>query len=254
MIDLGHSVHRFATIASTMNELDRLARAGAPEGTAVIADVQEHGRGRAGRIWRTPPGTALLCSVLLRPNLSAREISSLPLVVGIAIAEAIEQASGLMCGLKWPNDVFIGERKACGILAQSRSRGEFIEFVNLGFGVNVNSQASELPETATSLAMEAGRRFDLVDFERIVFKSLTARYAGFLAAGGRPSLDAWAQRAMFLGETVEIRQEQRSVTGRFVGIDPDGSLQLENENARINVSIGELTRGPQPLGRAATRN
>jgi BirA family biotin operon repressor/biotin-[acetyl-CoA-carboxylase] ligase len=251
---LGHPVHRFPVIPSTMDELDRLARSGAPEGTAVITDLQEQGRGRAGRTWQTMPGTALLCSVLLRPNLSAREISSLPLVAGVAIAEAIEQISGLSCSLKWPNDVFIHGKKVCGILLQARTLGQQAEFVNLGFGINVNSQCSELPDTATGLAIETGRRFDIAALESAVFARLSARYATFLAASGRPSLDGWLDRAMFMGDEVTIEQHQRAITGRLVGVARDGSLRLRTDAGEISVAIGEMTRGPRATAGAATRN
>jgi BirA family biotin operon repressor/biotin-[acetyl-CoA-carboxylase] ligase len=238
-------MYRFAAVSSTMDEIDRLARTGAPEGTAVIAGVQESGKGRAGRSWQTEPGTALLCSILLRPELRARDISSLPLVSGVAIAEAIEHVAGLSTKLKWPNDVYVNGKKACGILAQSRSRGEQVEFVNLGFGINVNAPTTALPETATSLASEAGRDFALGEVERAVFAHLTSGYNAFLAAGGRPSLDPWLKRALFLGEEVEIQQERGVIAGRLTGVELDGSLRLETRQGEIRVAIGELTRGPR---------
>lgn len=252
MIELGSPVYRFASVSSTMDEIDRVARAGAPEGTAVIAEVQEQGRGRSGRSWKTAPGTAFMCSVLLRPELTAREISSLPLIAGVAVAEAIEQVSGLECRLKWPNDIFINGKKGCGILAQSRSRGAQIEFVNLGIGINVNSMADELPESGTSLALETGERFDLADVEQAVFSCLSARYGEFLEANGRPSLDSWLKRAVFLNEQVVIQQENGAITGRFIGIELDGSLRLDTETREIGVAIGELTRGPRPITGAET--
>jgi len=245
MIRLGHPIHRFATISSTMDELDRLARAGAPEGAAVVAEQQEQGRGRAGRIWQTAPGTAFLCSVLLRPELGTRQISSLSLVAGVAIAEAIEDVSDLSCRLKWPNDVLINGKKVCGILAQSRSIGAHVDFINLGFGVNVNSGLAELPDSATSIAIEAGRQFDLAGFERLAFARLSQRYAEWREAGGRPSLDSWLRRALFLGESVEIQQEQGVITGQLIGVDAGGALRLETERGEISVAIGELTRGPR---------
>lgn len=254
MIRLGHPIQRFAAISSTMDALDRLARNGASEGTAVVSDLQEQGRGRSGRSWQAAPGTALLCSVLLRPELETSQISSFPLVAGVAIAEAIEEVAGLGCQLKWPNDVFLNGKKVCGILIQSRSRGKQVEFVNLGFGINVNSRSSELPETATSLAIEAERGFDLAGFEQVVFARLSTHYAQWLAAGGRPSLEPWLRRALFLGEEITIQQEGRLVTGRLIGINADGSLKLETKNGEVSVAIGELTRGPRTLAATESRD
>ncbi|MGH2551675.1 MAG: biotin--[acetyl-CoA-carboxylase] ligase [Thermomicrobiales bacterium] len=245
MIQLGSPIYRFDSVLSTMDELDRLARNGAPEGAAVIAAVQEQGRGRAGRAWVTVPGSAFLCSVLLRPDLVAREISSLPLIAGLAIAEAIELIGGVACKLKWPNDILVNEKKICGVLMQSRSVGERVEFANLGFGVNLNSTIVEIPPTATSLQIETGLQIDFATFEQAVFSRLSARYAEFLEAGGKPSLQGWVDRALFLGESVEIGQPQGVLRGRFIGVSPDGALRLETELGVKDVAIGELTRGPR---------
>ncbi|CAN5573210.1 hypothetical protein BH09CHL1_BH09CHL1_36020 [soil metagenome] len=245
MIELGSPIHRFDTVSSTMDELDLLARSGAPEGTAVIAALQEQGRGRAGRPWITSPGSAFLCSVLLRPALRVREISSLPLIAGLGIAEAIEHLSGLACQLKWPNDILVNGKKICGVLAQSRSVGEQVEFVNLGFGVNLNSTTVEVPPTATSLQIETGRLINFAAFERAIFSRLGARYTDFLSAGGRPSLGDWIDRAMFLNEFVDVEQPGGVLRGRFVGVSLDGALQLETNSGVENVAIGELTRGPR---------
>ena len=108
---LGSPVTRYTSVESTMDEISRLAAEGAPEGVAVIADVQRVGRGRAGRRWETPPGSAFLCSVLLRPSLDVHLLSLLPIDAGLAIAEAIESIASVRCQLKWPNDVLIGEAK-----------------------------------------------------------------------------------------------------------------------------------------------
>jgi BirA family biotin operon repressor/biotin-[acetyl-CoA-carboxylase] ligase len=245
VIQLGFPIHRFDTVASTMDELDRLARDGAPEGAAVIASLQEQGRGRAGRPWVASAGSAFLCSVLLRPSLLARNISSLPLIAGLGIAEAIEDMSGLACQLKWPNDILINSKKNCGILVQSRSVGERVDYVNLGFGVNLNSTIAEVLPTATSLRIETGRQFNFAAFERSVFSRLSIRYDEFLRAGGKPSLQGWTDRALFLGESVEIEQPQGVLSGRFIGVSIDGALQLDTGGKVENISIGELTRGPR---------
>lgn len=228
-----------------MDELDRLARDGAPEGAAAIASLQERGRGRAGRPWVASAGSAFLCSLLLRPSLMARDISSLPLIAGLGIAEAIEDMSGLACQLKWPNDILVNGKKICGILMQSRSVGTQIEYVNLGFGVNLNSAITEVPPTATSLQIETGRQIKFAAFESTIFSRLSIRYEEFLRAGGKSPLQEWTDRALFLQESVEIEQPHGVLRGRFVGVSIDGALQLETGGRVENIAIGELTRGPR---------
>lgn len=247
MIRLGTPVHRFDELPSTMDELDRLARAGAPEGTAVITAQQVAGRGRAGRSWITAPGSAFLCSLLLRPPLPPRQITSLPLIAGQAIAEAIEALTNLPATLKWPNDVFVGAGKVCGVLAQSRTSGDRIEFVNLGFGINVNALADQLPDGATSLRIETGEAISLESVEQSVFGALEHRYVEFVQHGGRPPLNSWTSRAMFIGENVVAQTPSGEVSGRFTGVDPDGAALIETSEGPLRLAIGELTRGPRPV-------
>jgi len=228
-----------------MDEITRLAAEGAPEGAAVVADVQLAGRGRAGRSWVAPPGAALLCSVLLRPSLDVHLLSLLPIDAGLAIAEAIEAISPVRCQLKWPNDILINGRKVAGILAQTRAIGERVDHVNLGFGVNLNTEAGDLPDGATSIAQETGQYVDPLVLERAVFNRLSLRYGAFCAAGGELDSGPWLERAYLLGEVVKIVDGDREQTGTYRGIDANGALLLETENGIRAVVSGDLTRGPR---------
>lgn len=230
-----------------MDEITRLAAEGAPEGAAVITGVQRAGRGRAGRRWVTPPGAALLCSVLLRPTLDVHLLSLLPIDAGLAIAEAIEAVAPVRCQLKWPNDVLIDGRKVAGILAQTRAIGERVDHVNLGFGVNLNTDAEDLPDGATSIAQETGQRVDPQLFEQTVFDRLSDRYGAFCAAGGELDLGPWLDRAYLLGAMVKIVDGDRELTGVYRGIDANGALLLETEQGLRAVVSGDLTRGPRRL-------
>jgi BirA family biotin operon repressor/biotin-[acetyl-CoA-carboxylase] ligase len=111
-----------------------------PEGAVAACDEQTAGRGRQGRLWTAPPGTAILCSVVLRPP-PERVVSGLSLVAGTAVAEALEGATGLAVQVKWPNDIMLNRRKVAGILAEA-SGGRIV----VGIGVNVNQERSQLPE------------------------------------------------------------------------------------------------------------
>ncbi len=214
----------------------------------MITAQQTAGRGRAGRNWITKPGSALLCSLLLRPSLPVRQISSLPLVIGLAIAEALDAVSGARCRLKWPNDVYLEGKKVCGVLAQSRSIGERIDFVNLGFGINVNARPDELPEGATSLYIETGYSFPLAAVEQAVLAAIERRYSEFLASKGRPSLADWTKRALYLGEAVSMQLPSGEMLGRFAGVADDGAALIETPDGVQHLAIGELTRGPRPVG------
>ena len=115
---VGRNIVYRTEIGSTNDEARRLAGAGAPEGTLVIADYQRRGRGRLDRGWAAPPGSSLLLSLVFRPELAAHQAQRLTMCCGLAAVDAIEQETGLSAGLKWPNDVVIGGAKAGGILTE----------------------------------------------------------------------------------------------------------------------------------------
>jgi BirA family biotin operon repressor/biotin-[acetyl-CoA-carboxylase] ligase len=248
MILLGAPRHHYRSLGSTMDVLATFARDGAPEGTLVIADEQTSGRGRAGRGWQAAPGTSLLCSVLLRPPLPPRSLGALPLIAGLAVAEAIEALTPVRTTVKWPNDIYIGGGKVCGVLMQARSAGNRTEFVNLGIGLNISAMRAALPPGATSLQIEAGLDIPVGEVERSVMDRLGHRYAAFLAASGEPSLDEWLTRARFLGEQVEIEQNGIRLAGTFIGVTAQGALLLETADGVNEIVSGDLTRGPRRRG------
>jgi BirA family biotin operon repressor/biotin-[acetyl-CoA-carboxylase] ligase len=145
------SIVRLASTPSTMDALHALAEAGAEAGTAVVAEVQETGRGSRGRSWSSPRG-GLWLSVLARPRAAALEVLSLR--AGLAVAELLETfgAEGRIA-LKWPNDLMLDDRKCGGILCEARWQGATPAWVVIGLGLNVtNAVPPALAETATGLA------------------------------------------------------------------------------------------------------
>ena len=246
---VGRRVIRIGRVGSTMDEAVRLAAAGEPEGTVVVAAEQTAGRGRAGRAWLAPPGTALLCSTLLRPPVPAARLGVLPLLVGVAVAEAIEEVAGLPARLKWPNDVWLGDgavgRKAAGVLVTARTGVDGEGDAVVGVGLNANVAPADLVPGATSLLAETGRSTDLdVLLDRLLAR-LDAAYAAFVDAGGAPTLAAWRGRAALLGEPVVVELEGRRREGVMRGVADDGALLLERDGGGIErVVAGDLVRGP----------
>lgn len=242
---IGRRLIRLATTGSTMDDLAALAAAGEPEGTVVVADEQTAGRGRAGRRWRAPAGSALLCSVLLRPPVAPARLSTLPLLVGVAVAEAIEATAGVACRLKWPNDVWIGEDKVAGVLLTSRSTSVGVEHAVVGIGINVTTPGVDLPLGATSLSVATDCAHDREALLAVLLARLDVRYCAFLAADGRPDLADWLARAMFLGESVFVRIGKEARAGVLRGVDDDGALLLEGADGQLGrIVAGDLTRGP----------
>jgi len=144
----------FDRIDSTMPEAARLAAAGAPAGTLVLAEVQTAGQGRHGRSWYSERGSGLYVSIVLRPALEADSMPVLTLALGLAAQEAIASLTGVLCEMRWPNDLLAHGRKCAGILCQTADSA-----VVAGIGINVNHDVfpAELSESATSLRMMTGR-------------------------------------------------------------------------------------------------
>lgn len=221
---------RVGETGSTNADLRRLADEGAPHGTALLADSQTAGRGRLGRVWEAPPGSAVLLSVLLRPSLP---VARVPLVcLGAAVATA--EACGSAFRIKWPNDVLAPDgRKVAGILAELELTGGRVDYVIVGIGVNVTA-APPLP-TATALA-------EVVDPpDRVELAGRLIRGVLDLAelVGRDPSalLDRWRARSATLGRQVAVGE----VRGLAEGIDADGALVVRTSDGLRRVLAGDVT-------------
>ncbi len=240
-------VEYYTTIGSTNDRARELARQGTPEIALVMADEQLAGRGRRGRSWYTPPGTALAVSVLTRPAISAQHAMRLTMLAGLAVVEGIEQASGLQLDLKWPNDVvFHGEgrwRKVGGILTECAFHGDDIAHAVIGIGLNVNadfSQQAELREIAVSLRHLAERDIDRWAVLKALVAAFVDRYAGI--ADAKRLRDAWAARLIHLQQTIRVNLDDRVVEGYAEGVDDDGALLLRTADGQVKRLLsGDVT-------------
>jgi BirA family transcriptional regulator, biotin operon repressor / biotin---[acetyl-CoA-carboxylase] ligase len=158
---LTYKLIKLDTVDSTNNYALNLAKKGAKQGTVVIASFQIQGRGRHQRTWISPPGTNVLLSLIVRPHVKVHKVPTLTYITGMAVKKTLESISHVECTLKDPNDVLINKRKIAGILTESRSSKEGINYVVIGVGINVNSQRKDLLETATSLYEETERSYPL---------------------------------------------------------------------------------------------
>ena len=171
-----------AETGSTNDDVAALARAGAPEGTVLVAEAQTSGRGRLGRSWTSPPRAGLLFSVLLRPSVPMARRTWIPLLTGLAVQRAVARLGAVETRLKWPNDLLLGDdlAKAGGILAQAEGAA-----VVVGIGLNVGTRRAELPAGGTSLAVEAAECTDRDPILRAVLRTLGDLYRDW-QHDGRP--------------------------------------------------------------------
>ena len=143
---------------STNIRARKLAEEGAPDGTLVVTDFQNAGRGRRGRMWVSPSGTGIFMSLILRPDILPSSASMLTLVAALAVYDGIKETTGLETVIKWPNDIVAEGKKLCGILTEMSAELEGIHYVVTGIGINANMTEfpEEVGEAATSLRILTG--------------------------------------------------------------------------------------------------
>jgi BirA family transcriptional regulator, biotin operon repressor / biotin---[acetyl-CoA-carboxylase] ligase len=242
MPDRSIRIHELASCASTQDELRAHAEAGAPAFTAVRADVQHAGRGRRGRRWEAPAGTALLVSILLRPQRPAHEIPVLSLAGGVAGVECA-RAFGVAAGLSWPNDVVCEERKLGGVLAELGPGGSVL----LGIGMNLASQAPDLPArdrlVPTSILLETGSAPTAGEALTALLGALVP-LAALFDADGPPAVVARARPLdTLLGTDVELRLASgEAIRGAAAGIAEDGCLLVRTGEREQAFASGEVVR------------
>lgn len=238
-------INHFFRIGSTNTEAMRAASRGEPEGAVFIAEEQTAGRGRGGHSWESVQSAGIYCSVVLRPKLAPVDAVFLTMMAGIAVAEAVEQTTGLHPDLRWPNDLLFGERKFCGILTEMSAEPTRIEHVVVGIGINVNqaSFSGELEPIATSLSMEGGREWSRVQLTAALLKSLDSEYRRFVEGGadaGKAVMSGFEKRSSWVrGRHVRIGDDS-GLEGVTDGLDDRGFLLLRTRDGVRRVLSGNV--------------
>ncbi|MBF0267642.1 MAG: biotin--[acetyl-CoA-carboxylase] ligase [Alphaproteobacteria bacterium] len=215
-------LHRRACVGSTNDEAKSLAEGGAGEGALVWADQQTGGRGRRGRSWASPPGN-LYCSLILTPDVPLMRAAELGFVAALAIADLASWAAPQAdIRLKWPNDVLADGAKISGILLEPAPPGGIV----LGMGINIASAPSGTPYPAAALSAWNNDLTAQAALERLMAR-LWDLYGLWRSQGFLPIRDLWLSNAKGIGEALEVRLEDRTLTGIFTGLDEQGALILD---------------------------
>lgn len=233
----GRPVEVFERLESTNLTAAERARAGAPEGSAVIALEQSGGRGRRGRSWISPPGAGLYVSFVLRPTIPPAQASLLTIAAGVALASAAaELCPGAGLRTKWPNDLLAEggpehRKKLGGILMELSARPGQIEHAIVGIGLNLGIAPlpPEVLRRATSLEAHGAQR-PSVELAFAHLAGALERWMDALQDGPGPVgrlLAAYAERAAGLGEQVELGLEDGAISGVLRGFDAQGGLRIE---------------------------
>lgn len=235
----------FAETASTNDSAMQRGRQGAEGGLVIYAERQTAGRGRFGRAWASAPYRGLWFSLLLRPDLPLSAWPRLTTWAAVSLAAAIEDSLGLPAAIKWPNDIYLSDRKIAGILAESGADVNGQPFAVVGIGVNVNQTPAEFPpelaSKAASLGMVTGRVIDRPTFAANLLRELDTRLPQ--VASGFPAMIAEAaRRSLLLGHWVQVQSGPAILEGRAEQLDPDGHLLLRGADGTLSrLSAGEVT-------------
>lgn len=236
MPKIGQKTYRYEMVDSTNTMAKRLAAEGAEEGTVVIAETQRKGRGRLGRKWESPKG-GLWFSLILRPKTHPSKLSLITFMSSVAVAKALQEMYGLAVQVKWPNDVLVGNKKVCGILTEANVKGEVVNFVVVGIGINVNIDLHSFPqnlrESAISLKILLQKTVDKEKLLQLLFKKFKHYYGLFQREKYHVLLAEWKELAAFLGKPVEIASLGERFVGKAVDVDENGALIIELENGSL---------------------
>jgi BirA family biotin operon repressor/biotin-[acetyl-CoA-carboxylase] ligase len=237
---VGQRVIYYPSLTSTMEVAKGEAYRGVAEGTIIVTGEQTAGKGRRKRVWLSPKGNIAL-SVILYP--SAVYLSSLIMLASLAVVYSIEGVTGLKPQLKWPNDVLINGKKVSGILIESGVRGSQVDYVVIGFGINVNLRPVDFPEIssiATSLSQELGTEVSRLDLVRRLLIELEKLYLAL--SSGESIYQQWREKLATLGKKVQVSWGKTRYEGIAESVTETGSLLLRCSDGNLaEIVAGDVT-------------
>ena len=244
MSELGSVLFCYQSLTSTNDVARELAASGASEGVGVLAFEQTAGRGRQGRTWLSPAGEGLYFSIVLRPSLKARESPILTLASAVAVAETLIVDFGVAADIKWPNDVMASGRKICGILVESATERDQLQYAVLGIGVNVAQRSfpADLSQPATSVFLELGADVPLQDMLRPLLARVDRWYRAAII-DSQLTISRWEELSSYArGREVIIASPEGSIEGRTRGLTPNGALVIELDDGQTREIVsGEVS-------------
>lgn len=236
----------FSSIGSTNDEALAWAAAGAPDFSLVIADEQSAGRGRAKRRWFTPPGAALALSLIFRPTPAEQaQAGRFTGLASVALVNALQKYQ-LSAQIKWPNDILLNGKKAAGILTESVWLGGKMDSLIMGIGVNVAPAsvppAEGLNFPATCLAAEGPSDLSRFELLKALLEEILLQRAELAS---EKFLRRWDESLAFRGQAVRVWSENSApLTGKILGLQPDGGLRLDVSGAEQSLHFGEIHLRP----------
>ncbi|NTW71439.1 MAG: biotin--[acetyl-CoA-carboxylase] ligase [Eubacteriaceae bacterium] len=244
---IGKDLRIYPTTTSTNDLLKEIAKSGGAEGTVVISEEQTKGKGRMGRSFYSPQGQGIYLSILLRPDKSADKAVSITITSAVAVAEAIDKVAGVDTRIKWINDLFLQEKKICGILTEASMEMESgkLEYVIVGIGINVNKKNFRVPEPLEGVIgyiSESGGIDLPISRNRLIAEILNALEAVYFKDDFSSVLKTYKDKSIVLGKFVEASIDGKLQRVKAMDIDEDGRLIIQKESGDIyKLNSGEVS-------------
>lgn len=242
-------IHYFTELDSTNNEAKKQANLGCLEGTIVLSEEQNNGRGRLARGWFSPANKGIWLSIVLRPPFNPCDAPKCTLMAAVAVTKAIRSVTEVKCGIKWPNDILYEGKKIVGILTEMSAEIDAINHVVIGMGINVNIAEHEftndLQDIATSLSIITGQNVSRLLLLNAVLLELEQAYEQVVRQGFSVMLDEWRELSVTLGKQVNVVGSGREFSGMAMDIDDDGALLVQTDTCLERVLAGDVSIRPR---------
>lgn len=241
-------LRQFDVLESTNVTAVAAAKAGAAEGTVIVAARQEGGHGRMKRVWNSPLG-GLWFTIILRPQIDPQFVAQVTLLAGVAVAKALRRIYATdAVKIKWPNDLLLDGKKVCGILSELQlDENGAIDYAVVGIGVNVALKESDFPaelrNLAASLNMSLHKDYTCREVLDAILEEFASLYEDWLARGAEAVLPAWRELNCTLGKKVLVKDNDKVIfSGETIAVDETGALLVRGENGIVqSFDFGEIS-------------
>lgn len=241
---IGEKMLFFDALDSTNIKAKQLADEGAPNGTYVIAERQDAGKGRRGRTFYSPAGEGIWMSLILKPEINPNHASMITLVAALAVSKAIMEITGRPAGIKWPNDIVMSGKKVCGILTEMSAQFDYVNHVVVGIGINVHNRSfpKDIAAVSTSLFLETKQHFNRASLVERIWEEFEHYYEIFLQTEDLSNLvKEYNAHLVNLHQAVKVLDLKEPFEGKAMGITPKGELIVDTWESRRLVSTGEVS-------------
>ena len=241
----GKKVVYYDETDSTNNQAKAYGEKGEAHGTLFVADMQAAGKGRRGRVWVSPAGSSIYMTILLHPDVLPTKAPQLTLVMAMAVAEGIRKVTGLETKIKWPNDIIVNGRKVCGILTEMSTEIDYINYVVIGDGINVNQETfpEEIRDTATSLKIETGSSVRRSVLIATIMECFEQFYEVFMTTEDLSGLqERYNAMLVNLGREVRVLEPGNEYEAHALGLNRTGELIVRTvDGQEKEIYAGEVS-------------